>query len=114
VETWTAPKAIEALDSHKPFDLVMLDHDLAEEHYLTLSEGMSEDRLPGQDEYAPGTGMDVAEHIAAMPVDKQPKLVIVHSYNPLRSVEMYNVLREAGVAVHKIPFNSMECPVRFP
>lgn len=114
-ETWTAPEAIKALDeSVRPFDLVHLDHDLAEEHYLTLSEGMHETRQPGMAEYAPGTGMDVVDHIIKMPADRRPHLVIVHSYNPGRSLEMYQKLREAGLNVHRIPFNSTMCPVKLP
>lgn len=101
-----APTAIVLLDCsgrlEPVFDLVMLDHDLAEEHYLTASEGLSE---TGDDGYAPGTGMDVVDHIVKMPVEQRPKRVVVHSWNPTRSVEMFNRLRDAGIAVWKIPFN---------
>lgn len=108
-EAKDAPSAITLLDNFD-YDLVMLDHDLAEEHYLTLSEGLSESRLPGQDEYKPGTGMDVAKHIAGM--KSKPGMVIIHSYNPGGRAAMAQVLREAGVKFLVRPFNSLD-PVRF-
>ena len=102
-EAFDAKVAIGLLENFD-YDLVMLDHDLAEEHYLVMSEGLHETRQPGQPEYSPGTGMDVADFIVSMPVERRPKVAIVHSYNPGRAVEMYQRLREAGMKVHRIPF----------
>jgi CheY-like chemotaxis protein len=104
-EAQTAPDAIRLLEYFE-YDLVMLDHDLAEEHYLTLSEGLSEDLVGDGPLYSPGTGMDVVDHILQMPRKQRPKKVIVHSWNMVRSVEMYARLQEVGVLVWKIPFNS--------
>ena len=106
-EAFTAPAAIDLLN-HFDYDVVMLDHDLAEEHYLKLSEGLSEGRLPGQDEYAPGTGQDVAKHIVSLPLERRPKLVLVHTWNPGGRAAMYGILRDAGIAVIIKPFNSLD------
>lgn len=103
---YTAPEAIRLLGG-PAYDIVMLDHDLAEEHYLTVSEGLSEVVLPGEPTYSPGTGMDVVDFIVAQKradAPNAPKLVIVHSWNPTRSIEMVARLRDAGVPVWKIPF----------
>jgi hypothetical protein len=102
-EAFTAPDAIKLLENFD-YDVVMLDHDLAEEHYLTVSEGLSEGPLDGVPEYKPGTGMDVVDYIINMPEERRPKKVIVHSWNPSRSQEMYNRLRDAGFNTWKIPF----------
>jgi hypothetical protein len=127
-KAYTADEAKNLLVGDR-FDLVCLDHDLTEEHYLTLSEGLSEE--PTCDlcdheksahwkfnehgirslcercdcsgytrkkaEYAPGTGMDVVDHILQMPKEKQPKFVVCHSWNEGRREEMYTRLIKAGV-----------------
>lgn len=103
-EARTAAEAIAALDA-TVFDQVQLDHDLSEEHYLTMSEGVSEDRLPGAPVYAPGTGMDVVDHIVAMPPERRPKLAIVHSMNSARSPEMVARLKDGGVPARWAMFN---------
>jgi len=113
VQVYTAPEAINALSGPK-FDLVMLDHDLAEEHYLTLSEGMSEHQ-DDQPEYCPGTGMDVAVVVGNMAMTKAPNtpgIVIVHSWNPLRARQMHEVMRDRGVNAHLNQFNPSACPVK--
>ena len=102
-EAKDAPSAINLLE-HFDYDLVMLDHDLAEEHYLTVSEGLSEVARPGDPVYSPGTGMDVVDYIVSMPFARKPKRVIVHSWNPTRSFEMVRRLQDADVKVWKIPF----------
>jgi hypothetical protein len=147
VHVYTAPDAIAKLKETK-FDLVCLDHDLAEEHYLTLSEGVSQepfcntckhekslhykfnelgvrglcsscdckDYQSDAPEYAPGTGMDVADFIARMPTTElarnEPGMVIVHSWNPTRSVQMHERMRNAGIRSFKVQFNPSNCPVK--
>jgi len=100
----TAPEAIAVLKRSEPFDIVQLDHDLAEEHYLKASEGLSEERREGEAEYLCGTGMDVVDFICTMPKEKRPKLVIIHSWN-LRWKEMYYRLYDAGVPVKYLRFD---------
>jgi hypothetical protein len=104
-EAFDAKVAIGLLENFD-YDLVMLDHDLAEEHYLIESEGLHETRQPGQPEYTPGTGMDVVDYIVKMPIERRPKTVVVHSYNFGRSVEMYVRLNESGIRVYRIPFGN--------
>jgi len=103
----TAKEAIDALGG-PAFDLVCLDHDLAEEHYLELSEGMSEMAIPGSKiEYSPGTGMDVVDFLvqqAKADAPNVPRYVVVHSYNPGRAAEMVRRLYEAGYQVMRMPF----------
>lgn len=94
VQVWTADQARSALDKDV-FDIACLDHDLAEEHYLQFET----------EEYSPGTGMDVVDHICAMPEEKRPKRVIVHSLNP-RGVEMVNRLLDYKVWAMRAPFKT--------
>lgn len=61
------------------FDEAWLDHDLGE--------------------YATENGYDVAVFIAAMPADKRPREIIVHTMNPVGRERMIAVLRDAGFAV---------------
>jgi hypothetical protein len=43
------------------------------------------------------TGQDVAKYIATLPVDKVPKRIIVHSFNPIGAIRMVEILRDAGI-----------------
>lgn len=99
---YTAKDAIEKMKNER-FDLVMLDHDLAEEHYLIQSEGLSETWQPGMTKYSPGTGMDVVDFMVKKE-SPMAKTVIVHSYNPVRAPEMFRKLDDAGFIVHRLPF----------
>lgn len=118
-EAKDAESAIDLLENFD-YDLVMLDHDLAEEHYLTLSQGLSEKAVHpptcpwnkdwhactcGAFDYKPGTGMDVVDHIIKMPVERRPKTAVVHSWNP-RGQEMARRLEEVGVRTYRIPFQT--------
>jgi CheY-like chemotaxis protein len=112
----TASAAIEALIKGPRFDVVMLDHDLAEEHYLTLSEGISESRQPGQEAYTPGTGMDVVDFLVQQKRANAPNLpnqIIVHSWNPVRAPEMQRRLLEVGFRSYQIMFHPYRCPIKF-
>jgi CheY-like chemotaxis protein len=110
--TFTAHAAIDLLDKMPRFDLVHLDHDLAEEHYLTLSEGLSEDalipKLREKISCMVGTGMDVVDHIVGMPEERRPQVVVVHSYNIVRAPEMLLRLQDAGVRSCWIKFSAAE------
>jgi hypothetical protein len=53
VHVFTSRDATRALDGDLPFDLVHLDHDLAEKHYLELSGGLRETSQPGDPTYDP-------------------------------------------------------------
>lgn len=102
---YTALEAINALEMKGIFDLVSLDHDLAEEHYLMMSEGLSEDRREAEAECLCGTGMDVVDHLTKMPTSRRPLVVVVHSWNTSRAEEMVRRLHEAGISATWTQFN---------
>lgn len=90
VQVYTAKEAIEALNGPR-FDLAHLDHDLEAAHYDIVAH-------PTMHGYQTvwGTGMDVVDHILAMPRDLAPVRVIVHSWNMGRAFEMVQRLNEGG------------------
>ena len=100
-EAKDAPAAINLLDNFD-YDLVMLDHDLAEEHYAQAESGASH----------VGTGVDVALHIAKMPAEHRPKLVVIHSVNPAGAANISAALSGARVKFVVKPFDPRS-PVRF-
>lgn len=78
---FSAAEAISMLKGER-FDLACLDHDLDE----LAAAGM---------EPREKTGMHVAEHIVAMPRERRPRAVLVHSMNvPAASRMMATLLRE--------------------
>lgn len=88
-------EAVEAL-KEETWDLVQLDHDLADVHYHELKAGKVGEL----------TGMDVAVHIARyMDREKLPTRVVVHSWNPPGAKAMVEILRDAGISVVYQPFN---------
>lgn len=82
VHARTVAEAIGALSGER-FDQVCLDHDLGDDH---------------------GTGQDVADHIAAMPRDRSPRTVVVHSFNPPGARRMLATLKETGIPAWYRPF----------
>lgn len=94
VHVRTAEQAIRALDESPRFDVAYLDYDLAEEFYLTISGGTRETPEPGDPPYAPGTGMEVVEHIVRMPTQRRPARVIIHSWNPIGREMLERLQRE--------------------
>jgi CheY-like chemotaxis protein len=90
---WSAREAIEAIDLNEPYDVASLDHDLdwkAQAGMRPLEE----------------TGMVVAHHIASMPKERQPRQVIVHSFNPVGGKNMFDLLVSAGVNVARGPWQA--------
>lgn len=77
----SADVCITALDqaTEVPFDLVCLDHDLGDE--IMVPSG-------------PGTGYEVACWLEQHP-DKQPKYIILHSFNPDGRMRMQQALPKA-------------------
>lgn len=93
---YTADDAIEVLQNElQPFDVVMLDHDLALSHYKAYNEKQP---LKSDND----TGMAVARFI---PEGPKPKLVIIHSWNSPAAKEMYDLLWSASINVALWPFN---------
>jgi hypothetical protein len=99
--TWvlTAADAIKAIDATaKPYDLIGLDHDLADEHYQNLKTA----HVTSQE----ATGRVVADHIATLPLDRTSKLIAVHSMNTDGNRAMYeSVLSNPAAAACSFPFN---------
>ena len=87
VYTWNATGALEALKGSK-FDMMFLDHDLQD-----FNDGVE------------STGMDVVKGIVALPDDKLPGEVIVHSWNVSEAPRMVNSLVERGIKARHEPFN---------
>ena len=76
----------------REYDLIFLDHDLAEEHYALE---MADDGL---------TGYTVAAWLAEHP-ECQPEVpIIIHSLNFAGSNRMRNCLRNAGRSADHVPF----------
>ena len=74
-----------------PYDLVLLDHDLADEDY---------ERPEKED----GTGTEFARWLAASQDPSTARKVIIHSYNHSGRQRMYETLAEAGWNVEQLPF----------
>ena len=82
----SARDARRALQQNPPYDLVFLDHDLAED-LAVLPAVWGED------------GRTVARFIAAMPGDRRPARAHIHSSNWGAAAEMDAILTAAGVTV---------------
>lgn len=80
---FTYEAAVAALEAHV-FDEAHLDHDLSE---------LAAAGLPTKDEK---TGTDLANYIAAMPRERWPGRIVVHSLNLDGSPRMVRILRSAG------------------
>lgn len=94
---YSADEAIAALDGDATYDIVQLDHDLADVHYKEAKPGALGEK----------TGVDVAVHIARyMDRSKVPARVIVHSLNGPGACYMRDLLRDAGMNVVYIPFDT--------
>ena len=88
---WSAEQARRALQENPPYDLVFLDHDLAED-YAVVPPVWGED------------GRTVARFIAAMPQDRRPAMAHIHSSNWGAAMEMEAILTAAGLTVTRAGF----------
>jgi CheY-like chemotaxis protein len=78
--------AIVALKAQR-YDVIFLDHDLNEEEF---------------------TGADVACYIAnEMPEEMRPKMVWIHSMNPVGASNIESIIRKAGIKTRRVPFGSL-------
>ena len=78
--------------AQRDYDLIFLDHDLAEEHYF---EAMADDGL---------TGYVVAAWLAENPHRQAEAQIIIHSLNYPGSDRMLEVLQSAGRKAEHVPF----------
>jgi CheY-like chemotaxis protein len=87
----TVAACIEALKETK-YDLVYLDHDLA--------DFCAENKIPGMYGSQELTGVDVARFMANdLPIEQRPKEVVVHSWNPDGAKRIVDTLKDAGFNV---------------
>lgn len=96
VHAYSYSEAVAALAGNK-FDLISLDHDLAEFQPGEFVPGM----------YGKGrelTGYDVALFITQMPEDKWPDKVVIHSVNPSGSQMILSLMERNGIPSIRQPF----------
>ena len=87
--------------AEKQFDLILLDHDLREEHYW--SDERDDER----------TGYGVAAWLAAHR-DAQPRgAVVIHSLNYAGAERMLAALLAAGFDAECIPFHHLQSGLKF-
>ena len=104
VEAKKAREAINVLANSSPFDLYFLDHDLNDDHYNDGSGGMYSGYCSGS---SWGTGYDVCRYIVSeLPVDKRPKRIVVHSWNPDGAKRMAQLLAESDIPVELCLFRA--------
>jgi CheY-like chemotaxis protein len=87
----SAREARSALLENPRYDLVFLDHDLAEDYAVVPA-------VWGDD------GRTVARFIAAMPEERRPAMAHIHSSNWGAAMEMEAILTAAGVRVTRAVF----------
>jgi|SRR5215813_3248497 len=87
--------AVEWLRSHE-YDLIFLDHDLADEHY---EQELADDGL---------TGYVVAAWLAENPECQRNVQIIIHSLNFAGSERMRLCLRAAGRPAEHVPFPALQ------
>ena len=86
--------------AEREYDAIMLDHDLAEEHYF--SNAPDDER----------TGYAVAAWLAAHPEHSRDALIIIHSLNYHGAERMRALLLDAGRDAQCIPFHHLRSALR--
>jgi CheY-like chemotaxis protein len=76
----------------REYSLIFLDHDLAEEHYLSESTNDAE------------TGYAVAAWLAAHPAAQPQAAIVVHSLNYVGAERMVDTLARSGRPASHVPF----------
>lgn len=91
----TCLQATYALKSESVFDIVFLDHDLADNRNgAGYSDAFSQD-----------TGLDVARFIThTLAANKRPHKIIIHSLNPVGALRMYDELKAYSLEVFRVPY----------
>ena len=95
-DVWTAISWL----AERDYVAVLLDHDLAEEHYF--SDARDDER----------TGYAVARWLADHPTSQRDALIVIHSLNYVGARRMLEVLRAAGRDAEHIPFNFLQAGLR--
>ncbi|MDQ3920397.1 MAG: hypothetical protein M3348_18190 [Acidobacteriota bacterium] len=86
--------------AERDYVAVLLDHDLAEEHYF--SNEPDDER----------TGYAVARWLAEHPSAQRDATIIIHSLNYVGASRMLGVLRAAGRDAEHIPFHYLQMGLR--
>ncbi|PYS82286.1 MAG: hypothetical protein DMF67_13550 [Acidobacteria bacterium] len=97
--TCDVPTAIRWL-AERDYVAVLLDHDLAEEHYF--NDSPDDER----------TGYAVARWLADNPTSQRDALIVIHSLNYEGARRMLEVLRAAGRDAEHIPFHYLQSGLR--
>ena len=103
VAVYSYAEAVEALKGPR-FDEMYLDHDLEDFAIVELdtAHGIAIARPNKAPEF---TGADVAEAIAAMPAEKHPEHVVIHSWNPEGARRMWIILQRQGIQAVRQAFD---------
>lgn len=86
--------------SERDYSTLLLDHDLADEHYFT--DEPDDER----------TGYAVALWLAENPTAQRDALIIIHSLNYVGAQRMLALLRDAGRDAEHIPFHYLQSGLR--
>jgi len=97
--TFDVPTAIRWL-AERDYETILLDHDLAEEHYF--SNERDDER----------TGYAVARWLADNPSLQRDALIIIHSLNYEGSRRMLALLQDSGRDAEHIPFHYLQSGLR--
>lgn len=84
----------------RDYSMIMLDHDLAEEHYF--SNEHDDER----------TGYGVALWLARHPDRQRDATILIHSLNYVGAQRMLDTLREAGRDAEHVPFSYLQLGLR--
>ena len=98
--TCDAARACELLAENE-YDLILLDHDLLEDHYW--SDEPDDER----------TGYAVASWLAAHPGSQPTAQIIIHSLNYAGAQRMLEALAGAGFDADCVPFPYLQSGLRF-
>ena len=86
--------------AERDYNLILLDHDLAEEHYW--SDTPDDER----------TGYAVAAWLATHPDCQRNALILIHSLNYVGAQRMLDVLHNAGRDAEHVPFHYLQIGLR--
>jgi CheY-like chemotaxis protein len=92
-------KAVEWLAA-RDYNVILLDHDLAEEHYF--SDEHDDER----------TGYAVAVWLAAHPDSQREATIVIHSLNYSGAQRMLDALHGAGRDAEHVPFHYLQMGLR--
>ncbi|MEA2174036.1 MAG: Cyclic-phosphate processing Receiver domain [Blastocatellia bacterium] len=86
--------------SAREYAVILLDHDLAEEHYY--SDAPDDER----------TGYAVAAWLASHPSSQRDAMIVIHSLNYVGAKRMLDTLHDAGRDAEHVPFHYLQTALR--